>query len=371
MISSVSVIAVVSLVARGFGHCAAATLPHRYRAPCPMRPPQSWLWRAHPRTVCRAPGERPRRHSCGQRPSRRWPKMSSRIFRCSKASRRSVHGLHGRNVRGAGFLLFRVPHRRRHRHREVGSRHAQQSDRARKMVQMVAAINHDNFAGRQQVTCWTCHRSRDVPVVTPTLDTGHVYDAANLDPYDIFTGDPAPVRRSGSRQIHRGARRAQKLAAITSYTATGTSVGFGGFGKRRPRGNLRAGPRPPRYHALHRSGAGEQHRTFDGRAGWIATPLTVVGRYTLSGAELEGARLDAQLAFPSRSSRPSHALAHRTGSTINVTGSQRGAGERPRRPRGHAIFRPGLRPSPVRMVRYNNSPIGRVPTQVDYADYAM
>ena len=29
---------------------------------------------------------------------------------------------------------------------------------ARRMVQMVSAINRDNFGGRQVVTCWTCHR---------------------------------------------------------------------------------------------------------------------------------------------------------------------------------------------------------------------
>ena len=41
---------------------------------------------------------------------------------------------------------------------------------ARRMVQMVTALNRDNFNGRQIVTCWTCHRGRDRPVITPTLD---------------------------------------------------------------------------------------------------------------------------------------------------------------------------------------------------------
>src|SRR6188472_358708 len=29
---------------------------------------------------------------------------------------------------------------------------------ARRMVQMMATINKDNFGGRQMITCWTCHR---------------------------------------------------------------------------------------------------------------------------------------------------------------------------------------------------------------------
>src|SRR5215831_12745295 len=39
---------------------------------------------------------------------------------------------------------------------------------ARRMVNMVATINKDNFGGRQMVTCWTCHRNRDRPLTTPT-----------------------------------------------------------------------------------------------------------------------------------------------------------------------------------------------------------
>ena len=41
---------------------------------------------------------------------------------------------------------------------------------ARRMIAMVQAINRDNFNGRQQVTCWTCHRGSTRPLVTPTLD---------------------------------------------------------------------------------------------------------------------------------------------------------------------------------------------------------
>src|SRR5260370_5916697 len=42
---------------------------------------------------------------------------------------------------------------------------------ARKMVVMMAAINRDNFQGRQVVTCWSCHRGRDRPATTPALES--------------------------------------------------------------------------------------------------------------------------------------------------------------------------------------------------------
>src|SRR5258706_15065819 len=41
---------------------------------------------------------------------------------------------------------------------------------ARRMVQMVTAINRDHFNGRQVGTCWSCHRGRDRPVTTMTMD---------------------------------------------------------------------------------------------------------------------------------------------------------------------------------------------------------
>ena len=41
---------------------------------------------------------------------------------------------------------------------------------ARRMTLMVGAINRTNFGNRQVVTCWTCHRGRDVPVTMPTID---------------------------------------------------------------------------------------------------------------------------------------------------------------------------------------------------------
>src|SRR6202521_348295 len=63
---------------------------------------------------------------------------------------------------------------------------------ARKMVKMVSTINHDNFGGRQLVTCWTCHRGRDRPVVTPAMDT--VYGEPILEFDDVlspFPGGPS------------------------------------------------------------------------------------------------------------------------------------------------------------------------------------
>jgi len=97
---------------------------------------------------------------------------------------------------------------------------------ARRMVNMVAAINKDNFGGRQLVTCWSCHRNRDKPVVTPNLD--FVYGMPPLEPDDLVPAS-VPGLKKPDEIIDRYLNAiggAQKLAAMTSVTAVGTSTGF-------------------------------------------------------------------------------------------------------------------------------------------------
>src|SRR3984885_8573237 len=100
---------------------------------------------------------------------------------------------------------------------------------ARKMVTMVAAINRDNFQGRQVVTCWSCHHGRDRPSTTPALE--NVYGPVLLEMDDALVqmpGQPSADVIIGKYLEALGGE--QKLAALKSYVATGTSVGFGGFG---------------------------------------------------------------------------------------------------------------------------------------------
>ncbi len=40
---------------------------------------------------------------------------------------------------------------------------------ARKMVLMMNTINKSNFSGKREVTCYSCHRGGDRPLVTPDL----------------------------------------------------------------------------------------------------------------------------------------------------------------------------------------------------------
>ena len=109
-------------------------------------------------------------------------------------------------------------------------------------------------------------------------------------------------------------------------------------------------------------------RTYDGRAGWIATPLAVVPKYELAGSERDGARLDAMLSFPAQINAALTGLRVGPPSTIDGKDVTVVQGNGPNGSLATLYFddSSGLL---VRMVRHGRSPIGRVPTQVDYADY--
>ena len=100
---------------------------------------------------------------------------------------------------------------------------------ARRMTLMVAAINRTNFGNRQVVTCWTCHRGRDIPVTMPTIDM--MYGEPILEADEIIkpdAGGPSADQILDKYLVALGG--VERLAKVTSYVATGTSEGFRGFG---------------------------------------------------------------------------------------------------------------------------------------------
>jgi photosynthetic reaction center cytochrome c subunit len=259
---------------------------------------------------------------------------------------------------------------------------------ARRMVEMVATINRTSFGGRQMVTCWTCHRNRDKPLVTPVMAT--IYGTPPFEPDDIIVQAPgAPTAESILDKYIQAAGGAQRLAGLSSFVGKGTSVGFGGFGGGGDVEIVATAPDKRATIILFKEDTrrGDQIRTYDGRIGWVRTPLNVLGEFQLIGGDLDGARFDAQLSFPGQIKQVLTNL--KTGPPTSITdlpapSSQtslqqdvtleqthvvdvvQGTG-----PRGLLVTlyfdkESGLL---LRELRYSNSPIGRVPTQIDFADY--
>ena len=236
---------------------------------------------------------------------------------------------------------------------------------ARKMAQMVNTINATNFSGRKVVTCWTCHRQMDRPAVTPSLDI--VYgEPIYWAPDDLFQQAPrAPKPDQVLDKYIQAVGGAERLSRLTSYVGKGSATFFGG-GFKSPVELYVKGPNQ-RTTIIHQE-LGNKTMTFDGRAGWLASAVTPVPVMDLTGGELGGARLEAELSIPGRikqslSQWRANLPSEIAGRPVNVL---QGTGTGGFTATLYFDVESGLL---TRVVRYANSAMGRVPTQFDYEDY--
>ncbi len=240
---------------------------------------------------------------------------------------------------------------------------------ARKMTEMVAVINKANFGGAQLVSCWTCHHGKDIPTTTIALDT--LYGPPNEEKADTIAKDdtqPSAVQILDKYIDALGG--AQRLGGLKSFVATGTQGGYvqvkgGGqfeiFAKAPDRRTVRVTYKdaPDR---------GDQTRSFNGTVGWVTTPRALLGEYEVTGTELDGLKLDAELSFPGQIKQVLTDLRVGYPDTVDGHDVQVVQGRGPRGLLATLYFdkQSGLL---VRMIRYGRTPIGRVPSQVDYSDY--
>jgi photosynthetic reaction center cytochrome c subunit len=239
---------------------------------------------------------------------------------------------------------------------------------ARKMTEMVAVINRTNF-GTQMVTCWTCHHGRDIPATTIALD--NLYGAPNDEKDDVVPKDPQAVPATQILDKYIEALGgAQKLAGLTSFIATGTQ---GGYVQVKGGGQFQIFAKAPDQRTVavtfkDAPDRGNQTRSYNGQVGWVTTPHALLGEYQVTGSELDGLKMDALLSFPGQIKQVLTNL--RVGYSDSIDGKEvevvQGNG-----PRGLLVTlyfdkKTGLL---VRLLRFSRSPIGRIPTQVDYSDY--
>jgi hypothetical protein len=163
---------------------------------------------------------------------------------------------------------------------------------------------------------------------------------------------------------------AQRLAGLTSFIATGTSLGYGGLGGG---GSFQIFAKAPNQRAVviefkDSPERGGSTRAFNGAAGWIKAPRGFLNDYEVTGNELDGERLDAQMSFPGQIKQ---VLTNwRLGFPDTVNGHQvnivQGSG-----PRGlyATLYFDKTSGLLTRVVRYVPSPVGRMPTQADFDDY--
>jgi hypothetical protein len=240
---------------------------------------------------------------------------------------------------------------------------------ARKMVEMVAAINKANFAGAQMVTCWTCHHGLDLPTTSIALDK--LYGEPNDEKRDIVVADKSePPAAQILDQYIQAMGGVQKLTAVKSYVATGQSVGYAGLGggaafeihAQSPdrRGMWISFPQHP--------DRGISAWTYDGKTGWIGSPRGFLTKYELTGNDLAGAKLDAIIGFPGqiKSAFPNWRVGPED--TLNGRDVYVVQGSDPGGLLGTFYFDKQTHLL-SRYVRLTPSPVGRISIQQDFEDY--
>ena len=237
---------------------------------------------------------------------------------------------------------------------------------ARQMIVMMQGINKQYFGGRQVVTCFSCHRGGARPRVTPSLTL--LYGTPSLDELDVLVPPAGPGASTPVQILDKylaAIGGAQRAAQLTSYVAKGTYSGYGPEGFPRPVEIYAKAPNQKTV-VVRDPEAGDNITTFNGTAGWVSAPFKPVGVLELHGAELDSARVEAELTFP---------VAVKTALT-NMRASNDFIDDRTvlsiQGVEGGAIVtmyfdeETGLL---TRLVRSTPSPVGRLPVQIDYSDY--
>jgi photosynthetic reaction center cytochrome c subunit len=232
---------------------------------------------------------------------------------------------------------------------------------ARKMMQMTFAINKDNFEGKREVTCYSCHRGNTDPVGTPIISAEEVQPAKTNAPAENATPSGPSADQIVDRYVAAlgGASAIQK---ITSRIEMG-NMDIGG-GRQFPVDIFAKAP-DTRVSVMHTAN-GDNITGFDGKQGWLASP----GRPTrdMPAGEFDFARLDADLYFPLHLKQLFSELRVRTPAKVGDRDAYFLLGINQGKPPVQLYFdeQSGLL---VRTVHYLDTPLGRNPTQIDYFDY--
>jgi hypothetical protein len=238
---------------------------------------------------------------------------------------------------------------------------------ARRMVTMTQQLNETNFGGRQMVTCNTCHRGIRGPNVMPSID--QLYASPPPDePGDPITQAVNQPSADAILDMYIAATGGEeRVAALTSLTATGTYHAYDDAAESPLEVFVTA---DGRYATIAHPPSGTTATAFDGRDGVFVAPATdrPFRVIPITGTELDGVKLQAQLFFPSRIKQTLRNW--RVGFPTDIDGRRVNVVQGALGTTGVATLcfdaQTGLL---KRMIRYGPSPVGRVVTRIDYGDY--
>ncbi|MGC2109789.1 MAG: c-type cytochrome [Candidatus Korobacteraceae bacterium] len=237
---------------------------------------------------------------------------------------------------------------------------------AREMMQMMFAIDKNNFEGERQVTCNTCHRGSPHPQAIPAVPAETAKPEAmgamhehDMNPESLPPGAPVVAKFiqaiGGEAALDKVSARVEKGAAIVPE---GPPVPIDIYTKA-----------PDERVSVMHTPKGDSVTAYNGQAGWIAFPGRPLRE--MSAPDQQAAKLDAEAFYPNQ-------LAHEF-TELKLQDHPEKVGER----QADVVLGLTKGQPPVklyfdkdsglllRMVHHADTPLGLNPTQVDFADYRV
>ncbi|HKF20065.1 MAG TPA: c-type cytochrome [Candidatus Angelobacter sp.] len=230
---------------------------------------------------------------------------------------------------------------------------------ARTMIEMQMAINKNHFKGERQMTCYSCHHGAERPVAIPII--------ADEEPKrpEARTEAAAPALPSADQVLDKYLQAvggADALQKISTRIMQGTVS----FGAQQFAVEVLAKAPNKRLSRVHTPN-GDNVTAFDGHAGWLGNPG---GRspHDMSTQEMDAFSFDATFYLPLEIKKMFTQLRVRPAEKIGAHEVLQLIGLKEGKPPLRLFFdkESGLL---LRTIRYAETPVGRNPTQVDYADY--
>jgi hypothetical protein len=235
--------------------------------------------------------------------------------------------------------------------------------RARQMIVMVNTINKMYFAGQPRVTCFTCHHGTQQPRSDPNFALQYGPPIPDPIARDFPTDTTIMPNQVFDKHLQAigGAGPASKL---TSFTAKATYEGFDTAFEKLPAEIFAKAPN--QFATVVHMSAGDSRRVYNGTGGWLSGPDTAIPVINLTGGNLDRARLEALVAFPA---------------SLRTAFPQWRAGRTADEEHEYVVLQASESGQPVlnlyfdedgmlaRLVRFTVTPVGFVPTQIDYSDY--
>ena len=239
---------------------------------------------------------------------------------------------------------------------------------ARKMMEMMFAINKDNFAGHREVTCYSCHRGSTDPVGMPPVMAEEPKAGA---------GEPRPEEEKNEGVEGKEASGPSADQLLDKYLqAVGGAAAIEKVTSRVMKGTITFGDRsvpidiyskdPGKRISFTHTPDGDSVTAFDGHEGWLGFPGRPIRE--MHGPDIDAAAMDADLHFAAHLKGMFSEAQMRGTEKIGDHEAYPVIGGREGKPPLRLYFdaQSGLL---VRLVRYGETPLGRMPTQIDYADY--